>query len=73
MTTNKYNNFCKRYDINPDDCDAVLEVVDFLEGDFGDVSGELQAIREYVYDKTGSIYGKDDKIDDTSAYNKSTL
>ena len=73
MTTSKYNNFCKRYDINPDDYDAVLEAVDSLEGDFGDVSGELQEIREYVYDKMGSIYGKDDRIDDTSAYSKSTL
>lgn len=68
MTASKYNNFCKKYNINPDDFDEVLEVVDFLEGDFGDASGELQEIREYVYDKMGSIYDKDDKIDDTNAY-----
>lgn len=63
MTRSRYINFCNKYDINPDDFDAVLEVIDFLEGDFGDKSGELQEIREYVYDKVGNFYEKDTNKD----------
>lgn len=51
VSKKEYNNFCKDYDIDPNDYDDVLYTLDELEGNFGDKNGKLQRIREYVIDK----------------------
>lgn len=51
VSKKEYNNFCKKYDVDPEDYDDVLFTIDELEGNFGDKNGKLQRIREYVDSK----------------------
>lgn len=47
----KLKDFANKYDIDPDDLDEVLYTIDDVEGMFGDQTGELQQLREYIYNK----------------------
>lgn len=47
----KLRDFANKYDIDPDDLDEVLYTIDDVEGMFGDQTGELQQLREYIYNE----------------------
>ena len=47
----KLKDFANKYDIDPDDLDEVLYTIDDVEGMFGDQTGELQQLREYIYNE----------------------
>lgn len=47
----KLKDFANKYDIDPDDLDEVLYTIDDVEGMFGDQTGELQELREYIYNE----------------------
>lgn len=51
MTKRSYESFCRKYDIDPTDYEGVIEVVEMLDGMFGDADGKLQEIREYVFEQ----------------------
>ena len=66
MNERGYKSFCDKYELNPNDFDDVLWALDEMEGRFGDASGKLQSVREYIYSKldlSGEI--KDSKYFDT--------
>ena len=47
----KLKDFANKYDIDSDDLDEVLYTIDDVEGMFGDQTGELQQLREYIYNE----------------------
>lgn len=47
----KLRDFANKYDIDSDDLDEVLYTIDDVEGMFGDQTGELQQLREYIYNE----------------------
>lgn len=47
----KLRDFANKYDIDSDDLDEVLYTIDDVEGMFGDQTGELQRLREYIYNE----------------------
>lgn len=47
----KLRDFANKYDIDSDDLDEVLYTIDNVEGMFGDQTGELQQLREYIYNE----------------------
>lgn len=47
----KLRDFANKYDIDSDDLDEVLYTIDNVEGMFGDSTGELQQLREYIYNQ----------------------
>lgn len=63
MNKQGYINFCKEYEIDPTDYDAVLETIDELEGMFGDTDGRLQQIREYILNNKVDLSTKNDEVD----------
>ena len=63
MNKQGYINFCKEYEIDPTDYDAVLETVDELEGMFGDKDGKLQQVREYILNNIVDLATKEDTAD----------
>lgn len=63
MDKRSYDSFCKKYEVNPTDYDAVLETVDELEGMFGDANGKLQQVREYILNNKVDLSTKEDTVD----------
>lgn len=63
MNKQGYISFCKKYEVDPTDYDAVLETVDELEGMFGDTDGRLQQIREYILNNKVDLSTKNDEVD----------
>lgn len=63
MDKRSYNSFCKKYEVDPTDYDAVLETVDELEGMFGDKDGKLQQVREYILNNKVDLSTKEDTAD----------
>ena len=63
MNNSSYNSFCKKYDLDPTNFDAVLETTDELEGMFGDKNGILQSVREYILNNKVDLSTKSDKAD----------
>ena len=63
MNKQGYISFCKKYEVDPTDYDAVLETVDELEGMFGDTDGRLQQIREYILNNKVDLSSKNDEVD----------
>lgn len=63
MNKQGYISFCKEYEVDPTDYDAVLETVDELEGMFGDTDGRLQQIREYILNNKVDLSTKSDEVD----------
>lgn len=47
----KLKGFAKKYDIDYNDLDEVLFTIDNVEGMFGDDTGELQQLREYIHNE----------------------
>ena len=47
----KLRDFANKYDIDSNDLDEVLYTIDDVEGMFGDQTGELQQLREYIYNE----------------------
>lgn len=47
----KLKDFANKYDIDSNDLDEVLYTIDDVEGMFGDQTGELQQLREYIYNE----------------------
>ena len=47
----KLKDFANKYDIDSDDLDEVLYTIDDVGGMFGDQTGELQQLREYIYNE----------------------
>ena len=65
----KLKDFANKYDIDPDDLDEVLYTIDDVEGMFGDQTGELQQLREYIYNEL-LTESKEDTEDIVTTLNK---
>lgn len=63
MNKQSYYKFCSKYDLDPTDYDSVLYTIDELEGQFGDKSGKLQQIREYILNNKVDLSTKGDEVD----------
>ena len=63
MNKQGYISFCKKYEVDPTDYDAVLETVDELEGMFGDKNGILQSVREYIMNNKVDLSTTNDEVD----------